>query len=283
MKLKEVLEKSTHFLKAKGFPSPRLDAEMLISSALNFSRIELYTKFDYPLNEEEVAKSRQYVVRRQKGEPVAYIVGQKEFYRYPFVVGPGVLVPRPETEHVVDAIKDHIQSIEDPNHIEILEIGVGSGCIGLTLLKEFPGAQLTGIEISNTALGYAQKNAERLRLGERVCWINQDADQVGLAKVFDVIISNPPYIYEKGGEFDPHVKSFEPSEALFAQEEGMQYIRSWSKRFVSLLKSQGLLAFEIGYDQGERAKSVFQQLGIFKEIKVIRDYSERDRVLLGIK
>ena len=142
MILKDILEKTTHFFKGKDFESPRLDAELLIADVLNFSRIELYTNHLYPLDSDQVQKCRDHVVRRGKGEPVAYILGYKDFYRSRFFVTPNVLIPRPETEILVESAVEWIKKTGKGSNIIIADFGAGSGCVGLSLAKEIPNAKV---------------------------------------------------------------------------------------------------------------------------------------------
>lgn len=287
MKLKDVLEKTTHFFREKGFSSPRLDAELLLANALKVDRVRLYIDFERPLKEEELITCRELVRRRGLGEPVAYILKQKEFFGRLFEVGPGILIPRPETEHLVEAALDGVKKIgiENPR---IVDLGCGSGCIGLTLLAELPSAELWAVDLSHDAIETTKRNANALGVGGRAFLAEGDAGEADalvetVGGAFDIVVANPPYIDPNDSRVEKNVKLFEPSSALFSGGGGLEHLTTWSRAFAKHLNSPGLMLMEIGADQGPAMKQHFEDLGIFKEVSILKDLAGLDRVVQGVR
>lgn len=284
MKIKEVLDRTTQFFKDKKLESPRLDAELLISNSLGLKRIDLYLKYDQPLVEAELERCRGFVRRRAAGEPVAYIIGTKSFYGFDFQVSPSVLIPRPETELLVERALQWIKQTGKENFtLQILDLGTGSGCIGISLLKNLPNAHCTLVDISAEALEQAKKNAEKLGVISRSKFINCDAGQFSSTEKFDLVLANPPYIAPDDKNVQESVKTFEPHLALFSDDNGMLALKSWSKNLAPLLASEAFVGFEHGMGQSEQAKIHFQSLACFNEIEIIQDFSKIDRHIVGIK
>lgn len=287
MLLKEVLTKSIQFFKDKKIESARLDAELLIAHALKIERIGLYIRYEQPLNESEIAVCREYVRRRSLGESVAYIIEEKGFFGEVFKVYPGVLVPRPETEHIVEEVFKFFEKnkIENPR---ILDMGAGTGCIGLSILKQIPTATLISVDISDIAIKNIQFNIEKLGLQDRVKVIHSAIENLDWnsssfgPQAFDAIVSNPPYIDVDDTDVDAHVRKFEPATALFAENKGLLFLQNWSKLSVGSLKKPGIMAFEMGHLQGPIMKEHFQSLNVFSDVSVIQDLSEKDRIVQGI-
>jgi release factor glutamine methyltransferase len=289
MKLKEILDRTTVFFKEKNFDTPRLDAELLLAHGLKLERIQLYLKYDQPINENELVSLRDLVRRRALGEPIAYIFGYKDFYRNRFDVSPDVLIPRPETEHLVD---EALLWAEDRNkNWGILDLGCGSGCIGLSLLKELPNSKLIAVDVSARALEVAKQNATRLGLADRVQFVLVDAtesavvmqkylDFVGQNEV-DILVSNPPYIDLQDINIQENVKKFEPHLALFSNESGMGLLKEWSRKYSDHIRSPGLMLLEVGASQGEPMKLHLEDLSKFNKINIIKDLSGHDRVIRG--
>jgi release factor glutamine methyltransferase len=282
-KIKEIVDKTTIFFKQKNFHSPRLDAELLIAEVLKLKRIDLYLKFDQPLTEPEVSRCRDVVRRRAAGEPVAYILNRKEFFGFGFYVDPHVLIPRPETEILVEEVLEYLKTKSDP--VRILDLGTGSGCIPLALLKSHNNAHAVLVDISDGALGVAQKNARDLEIAERCEFKLWNANESLTADfgMFDVITANPPYIDPESQDIEEAVKKFEPSVALFAAAKGLELIDKWSKAQTHLLQPGGLMIFEIGHDQGPAAQNLFEKLGVFSNIKILKDLAGHNRHIMGIK
>lgn len=279
MKLRDVFEKSVQFFKEKKVESARLDAELLIADALKIDRLQIYLKYEQPLSDAEVSACREAIRRRAQGEPVAYILGERGFYGEMFKVGTGVLIPRPETEMLVEEALEFIKAngITNP---EILDLGAGTGCIGFSILKNCEGARLTSVEKSPEAFKYLQLNQQALELSERSELMLQDVYGVTFAeKKFDIIVANPPYIATTDVQVEENVKKFEPQSALFAPDEGYRDLYQWSDLARSWLKPTGLMLFEMGHTQGEKLKTHFERLGGFSSIHILKDLSGLDRAV----
>lgn len=284
MKLKEVLEKSIQFFKDKKLETPRLDAELLIAHALKIERMQLYLKHDSPLNEKEVTLCREVIRRRSQGEPVAYITNEKGFYGISFQVGAGVLIPRPETEHLVELALEFIKSkkIEKPC---ILDLGAGTGCIGFSILKNCADATLVSIERSETAFRFLKTNCENLDLVQKSKILLKNINEIQPTELqsFDIILGNPPYLAEDDVAVEEMVKKYEPNEALFAKNKGVDLLLKWSSQFAQNLNSPGLMAFEMGYLQGAIMENHFNVLKIFSNVQIVKDLSGLDRIIKGIR
>ncbi|AHZ85726.1 peptide chain release factor N(5)-glutamine methyltransferase [Bdellovibrio bacteriovorus] len=289
MKLKEILDKTTAFFKDKKIDTPRLDAELLLAHGLKLERIQLYLRFDQPMKDEELAVLRELVRRRASGEPVAYILGYRDFFNHRFEVNNQVLIPRPETEHIVEDVLAWASDKEAS--LGLIDLGCGSGCIGLSLLKEYPNAKLIAVDLLPGAIEVAQRNAQSLDVADRVQFLNLDAGNVeaimsaykdftGQSSI-DVLVSNPPYIASDDPQVEENVKKFEPNSALYAEDSGLALLKGWSKAFAPYLKTPGLMLMEMGMSQGPAMKQAYESLKIFNEISVIKDLSGHDRVIRG--
>ncbi|WP_347359463.1 peptide chain release factor N(5)-glutamine methyltransferase [Bdellovibrio sp.] len=289
MKLKEILDKTTAFFKDKKIDTPRLDAELLLAHGLKLERIQLYLRFDQPMKDEELAVLRELVRRRAAGEPVAYVLGYRDFFGHRFEVNSNVLIPRPETEHIIEDVLAWAQDKDQP--WGFVDLGCGSGCIGLSLLKEYPQAKLIAVDLSAGAVETAKRNAEALGVADRVQFVNCDAGDVdavmsaykdfaGKAQI-DVLVSNPPYIAQNDPQVEENVKKYEPNSALYAEEDGLALLKAWSAAFAPYLRKPGLMLMEMGMSQGAAMKQSYDSLKIFNEISVIKDLSGHDRVIRG--
>lgn len=291
MKLKDVLDKTAGFFRDKGFPTARLDAELLLAHGLGVERIRLYLDFDRPLSEQELTKLRELVRRRGLGEPVAYLIGKKDFFNQTFDVVPGVLIPRPETEHLVELALEHAKTMArmDPR---IVDLGCGTGCIGLSMLKELPGARVIALDKNPVALRCASENAAKLGVADRFQVFEADAGSADMAaKILgetgfgeiDLLLANPPYIDPADTRVEPHVKTFEPAEALFAGDQGLAALREWSAAWKPFLSEGGLLAMEMGEGQGALLRKHLEELGGLTTVSVIKDLAGHDRVIKGVR
>lgn len=288
MMVKDVIQKTTQFFREKGFDSPRLDTELLIASALHWERMKLYLNYEYPLSEEELTTCRDFVRRRASGEPVAYILGEKGFFSHTFKVTSDVLIPRPETETLVEIAIDWAKA--NAAAPRIVDLGTGSGCIGLSLLAALPEAQLLAVELSAGALAIAKENAETLQVSGRAHWHAGDAGAVTrdlveheLGTLADVIVANPPYIAVNDPEVQESVKKFEPASALFSGDDGLGHIRSWAKAAGPIARAGAFVMFEIGFDQGRTAKEIFEQTNFFERIEVVRDLAGHERFVRAFR
>ena len=284
--IQKILTWTAEFFTSKKIPSARLDSEILLATTLGCRRLDLYLKFDQPLKDMELKKFKELVVRRSKREPVAYITGVQEFYGRNFIVGPGVLIPRPETEHLIGEVLSWFkvqQENEKKETINILDVGSGSGCIGLTLALEIPQAQVVALEKMEKGTYFTRANAEILKVDGRVTVLQNDFCDFNSADKFDIIVANPPYIaLTEKDRLQEDVVQYEPAEALFGGPAGHETLQAWLPKMMELLAPQGLLVAELGFDQGEVAKNLALQEK-FQEIEIIRDYSGNVRLLKARK
>lgn len=270
----ELLTLSTEFLKNKKIPSPRRSAEDIIADALGLERVDLYLKYDQPIQEAEVEKVRSQLRRRSQNEPWQYIRGFVEFYGCKIKVTPAVLIPRPETEILVDLIAKELALTELAGKT-LLDLCTGSGCIGLALKKRFPDLMVTLADISKEALEVVDENAKLNEL--KVTLAEGDFLNAVSGSQFDYIVCNPPYISAKEYEnLDLCVKSFEPKLALYGGESGLEFYTRLAREAGSYLKPQGKLFLEIGYDQGDALFRLFSQTS-FKQLTLNKDWAGHDR------
>lgn len=289
MRIQEVLNKTTQFFKEKKIASARLDAELLISKALGLQRIDLYLKFDQPLKEEEVAACRELVRRRAGGEPVAYIFQEKGFFGLDFFVDSRVLIPRPESELLVEKCLEilarremTVEKPEEKSQARVMDLGCGSGCLALSILAKDPNTEAVLVDRSEDALAVARLNAERLQLGGRCHWVQARVQELKDIRLFDVIVANPPYIRPDDPELHPDVRKYEPHLALFGGDSGMDEVMSWLPVAYQFLKPGGYLLMEIGMDQGEATRAEFNK-NHFLDVQVLRDLAGLDRIVMGRK
>jgi release factor glutamine methyltransferase len=269
--LGEVLRASDEFLARKGVDSPRLDAELLLALALGLSRIELYTQHDRPLTDAERATARELVERRGRREPLAYILGEWGFRRLTLKTDARALVPRPETEIVVERALALVAGIAAPR---VVDVGTGSGAIALAIAHERPEAQVTATDISQDALGLARENAERLELALELVETSLLTD---LGEPFDLIVSNPPYVLaDEVDGLQPEVRDWEPRLALVGDGQTEELIRTAK----ALLAPGGALLLEC---HEERARQVVAALEVagYAEVTITLDLAGRERVVEG--
>ena len=275
-----VLDWTKQYFADKGLENPRLDAEILLCSVLNCQRITLYVHFDQPLEEHELAQYRGYVARRAAQEPLAYILGSRAFMKYDFKVTPDVLVPRPETELLVECVAKLAGNIEKP---ELLDIGTGSGAIIVSLLDMLPNASGTAVDVSPGALKVAQQNAESIGVAQRLKFVRSDlyANLPQGAK-FDVIISNPPYIPSADIDTLAADVKREPRLALDGGADGLGFYRRIIAGAPKFLNGNGFMAFEIGIHQGAPVADLCRQAG-FGVVAVRHDYAGIERMVFAAK
>ena len=251
--------------------TPRLDAELLMAEALHIDRDRLLLS---PPDKKVPQRFSKMVERRKKGEPVAYITGRRAFWNIDLHVGPGVLVPRPDSEVLIASAIEHFEGRGGPQRI--LDLGTGPGTLLLAALDVWPGATGIGIDVSRRALSYASANARRLGFEQRLKFKIGDWAE-GVTEGFDLILCNPPYVAE-GAELGPGVREFEPDEALFAGETGLDAYRALAPQLPKLLNPGGLAAVEIGQDQGKAVTGLLARDGL--EARVARDFGDRARAVL---
>jgi release factor glutamine methyltransferase len=267
------------YLQKYGVSSPRLSAELILGKILDKSRLELYLNYDQPLNPEELAGFKSLLIRRRQHEPVAYITGVREFYSLELQVGPGVLIPRPETELLVDeGLKALADGQEKPR---ILDLCTGSGAVALALAANLPQAEIWAADISEQALSYARSNAQKLSLAE-VNFIRGDLWSPLLSRglFFDLITANPPYVEPGEWEIlDPEVRDYEPRLALLGGGDGFGLIRAILQGARAFLRPLSTLLVEIASPQAEKAKTEAARAGIYEEISILPDLAGQPRVI----
>jgi release factor glutamine methyltransferase len=277
----KLLQWTTTYFKEHGIESPRIDAELLLAFALGLTRIDLYLRHDQPLNQDELTRFRALVKRRAAREPVAYITGTKEFWELEMVVGPEVLIPRPETECVVEGILEFLKTDNGPETRRFLDLGTGSGAIALALAQSCPTAWVTALDRSCRALAIADRNRRRHNLQDRVHLVAGDwlAPFSGPNARFDVIVSNPPYIpSDQIDGLQPEIALYEPRPALDGGPDGLACLTEIIGTAPSWLLSGGALFLEIGHDQYPAVQRLAAESGAYRDITCRPDYSGKDRV-----
>lgn len=260
--------------------SPRLDAEVLLSHVLQKERIYLYVHFDQPLEDDELATYKQFIRRRVNHEPVAYIVGHKEFMGLDFTVTPATLIPRPDTEILVEAALQRLPMGKTQEGV-IADIGTGSGAICLSLLKYAAQLKAVTVDISPEALAVAKINAEALAVADRVEFRQGDLLAPLQGEKFQAIISNPPYIPEKDiPTLDSDVKDYEPIGALVGGQDGFDFYRPLVEQAAELLQDQGFLALEAGIYQAQELKAMAEGLPQWGKVELIKDLAGIERVVI---
>ena len=275
-----LLSKSIQYLKKYNVENARLDAEYIFAYVLGIKRISLMLNFDEEISEENKNLIRQYIVRRGKyREPLQYIVKEWEFYGYPIKVDGRVLIPRQDTEILVEQCIYLMKEKENP---KILDIGTGSGAISIALAKELPESEVLGLDVSDDALKMAVINRE-LNNVSNLKFLKSDVFQHVREKNYDLIVSNPPYIpVEEYNELMPEVKEYEPRMALTDGGDGYYFYKKISEESVNYLKNGGYLAFEVGYNQGETVSQLMEKNG-FQIVGRVADYGGIERVIIGRK
>ncbi len=277
MQLKDALRSAITLLEENRVGSPRMNAEVLLMFVLGCDRAYLYAHPERELSPDEQNRFDEALEQRARGVPAQYITGHQEFWGLDFIVGPAVLIPRPETEHLVEAVLELCKTIERPR---IVDVGTGSGCVALALASELPHAEIHATEISADALEIARANAARLLLTDRVTFHATDLLD-GVAGPFDIVASNPPYVGESEYEkVQLEVRKFEPRCAVFAGADGMDVIRRLAPQARAALKPGGFLAMEIGYSQEAAVRAVLHD---WQDVRAVPDLQGIPRVIVARK
>ncbi len=281
MDIKTFLANCTLALAESGASSPRLDCELFLTRLLAIDRVHFFSHPEHEITDEQAAAFERLVVRRKGGEPVSYIIGEKEFWSLRFAVTPAVLIPRPETECLLE---EALRLYPPPGEgLSICDIGTGSGIIAVVLAKELPLARIVATDISALALSVARKNAALHGVSGRVEF--RQSDVFGdIAGDFDLICSNPPYITDAGYERLPDgIRKFEPRGALAAGADGLDIYRRIIGEAENHLKKGGRLFFEIGEEQRNPVTALLLEAGVYTDIRCRSDYGGMDRVLSARK
>lgn len=276
-----LLEWTTGYFQQNSVDNPRLDVEVLLAHVLECQRIDLYANYDSPVDELHRAKFRQLVRKRVQGCPVAYLVGYKEFYTLRFMVNRSVLIPRPETEHVVIEALDHLRELPSPR---FLEIGVGSGAIAVTLLHECPKVTGLAVDISPDAIQVAQTNAETNGVLDRLEFRISDVYQAVAPEPFDLIVSNPPYVTNSEYELlEKTARDYEPATAFLGGPEGLDVIARVVEGAADRLRPEGKLILEIGCNQEQSVRQLIASNGMFQLLPTVLDLARRPRVVVAVR
>jgi release factor glutamine methyltransferase len=282
--VRKLLEWTPGFFAKKGVDQPRLAAELLLSHVLGVARIQLYTGYDRVVGEVQLAKFRDLVKRAGEQEPIAYLTGIAHFFNLEFLVNRDVLIPRPDTETLVENVLQtvrHQPGLEAPR---VLDVCTGSGCVAAAIAKNLKSAMVWGIDISEKAAGVARKNVDQLGLSDRVSIevgdLLETIKTMVDARPFDLIVGNPPYIStDQLATLDKSVRDFEPMLALDGGVDGLVIHRRILAKAPDHLTSGGRVFLEIAFDQGSAAREMGHGFAAFEEIRILKDFGGRDRVL----
>ena len=284
--IQKLLNWVTEYLTSKNIDLPRLSAELLLSYVLGLKRIELYTQFDRPVTGQQLDLLHGLVKQASQKEPIPYIVGKTEYYSLELNVTDDCMIPRPETELLVERAIEFLRSRTGKQFV--CDLCTGSGCIAVAIAQNYPDCQIIATDICDAALSVAAKNVEKHRLKKRIGLLCGDLfdpimPQLDVEK-FDLIVCNPPYI--SAAEFerlDKNVKDYEPKLALFAGDDGLDIYRRIVERVKQFLKPDAALMLEIGYNQGQAVKQLLEQAGCFGEITIEKDFHGNARIVIAKK
>jgi len=278
--VRRIIDWTTAHLKKYGSETPRLDTEILLAHARGCRRIDLYTRFDDLLNERERAAMRDLVRRRAQSEPVAYLVGHREFFALDFHVTPAVLIPRPDTETLVLELLDAAKPLAAPR---ILDVGTGSGCIAVAAAVNNRSAQITATDLSEAALAVARENAQSHQVLDRIRFLRGNLfEPCGQEGPFDVVASNPPYIADREKEtLQNDVRRYEPHAALFSGPTGLEILFQIIDEAVSHLTASGALMLEISPEQAAAVAERMESTGHYEAIRVVKDLAGQARVVVS--
>lgn len=282
--IKDVLAWSIGFLQKSGSESPRLDAELLLAEALECRRLDLYLEYSKPLEQSERNRYKDMIRRRAQGEPVAYITGRRDFFGLSFNVSPSTLIPRPETEHLIEQVLEATSRDKD-KALRVLDIGTGTGCLAITLKHHRPSWTVEAWDISSDALMIAQSNAAKHNL--EIEFRDVDALEPKVwgrdRQKFDIIVSNPPYIASNETDvMSPSAIKFEPHAALFAEKNGLAFYSTFAAHLPEILQANGKVFLEIGYRQRAEVSSLLEGAG-WTDCLCHKDLSGHDRVLVATR
>ena len=279
MNIEDILNKGISILKKNKIPNPQLDSEILLSNLIKKDKKHIILNPKELLNFKQLEKFKSLIERRKKGEPIAYLINKKGFWKDEFFVNRDVLIPRPDTELIVEQI---LSTYSKGGQLQVLDIGTGSGCILLSILKERPNFYGTGIDISRKSINVSKFNAKQLNLTNRVKFFHSSVDNFKIGK-YDLIVSNPPYIKLLNLKYlEKDVVSFEPELALNGGIDGFSKIRKVIKKAKTLIKKNGKFILEIGFNQKNKVKKILKEEGFYIN-KAIKDYGNNDRCIISTK
>ena len=279
MNIENTLNEGINILQKNKIPNPRLDGEILLSNLIKKDKKYIILNPKEQLNSEQLDKFKNLIERRKKGEPIAYLINKKEFWKDEFFVNKDVLIPRPDTELIIEQV---LKIYSKDEQLQVLDIGTGSGCIILSILKERPNFYGTGIDISKKSINVSKFNANKLHLTNRTQFIHSSVDNFKIGK-YDIVVSNPPYIKSLSLKYlEKGIASFEPKLALNGGFDGFSEIRKVIKKTSKLIKKNGKFILEIGFDQKDKVKEILKKEGFYVN-KAIKDYGYNDRCIISTK
>jgi len=279
MNIENTINEGINILKQNKIHNPQLDSEILLSNSIKRDKKHIILNPKELLNQEQLNKFNSLIERRKKGEPIAYLINKKEFWKDEFFVNRDVLIPRPDTELIIEQI---LKIYSKSKQLQVLDIGTGSGCILLSTLKERPNFYGTGIDISKKSINVSKFNAKQLNLINRVKFYNSSVDNFKIGK-YDLIVSNPPYIELFNLKYlEKDVVNFEPKLALSGGLDGFSKIRKVINKARTLIKKNGKFILEIGFNQKNKVKKILKEEGFYVN-KSIKDYGNNDRCIVSTK
>jgi len=279
MNIQNTLNQGISILKANKVSNPYLDSEILLSESINRDKKHLILHSKEILNSKQLEIFNSFIERRKKGEPIAYLINKKGFWKDTFYVNKDVLIPRPDTELIIEQV---LKIYSKKSQLHVLDIGTGSGCILLSIIKERVNFYGTGIDISKKSINVSKINAKQLNLTNRVKFIHSSVDNFNIGK-YDLIVSNPPYIELLSLKYlDRDVVEFEPKLALSGGFDGFSKIRKVISKASSLIKKNGKFILEIGFNQKNKVKIILKEEGFYVN-KAVKDYGNNDRCIISTK
>ena len=279
MNYNQVLKVGENFLKKNRIKNPSLDTELILSRVINKKREEILLNTNNKLKSSHIIKFKKYLLRRKQKEPLAYIIGYKYFWKYKFITNNSVLIPRPDTELIIE---EALKYLSNEKSKKILDIGTGSGCIVISILKERTKCRATAVDISLKALNVAKNNAKLHQLENKINFINIDIDKYNSSN-YDLVISNPPYINSiELKRLDDDIKFHEPKLALSGGSDGLRDIKKVIFKSKKLLKLNGKLILEIGHKQKNQTIRILNENGFYVN-KISKDMSGKDRCIVSTK
>ncbi len=267
-----------------GVEEPRREALFMLSHLVGVKPTELLRRFSHRLNGSKVELLNEWIERRARREPLQYILGETEFWGLNFIVDSSVLIPRPETEHLVEEAVRLLRGMSPEEELRVCDLCTGCGCIAISIAKEVPSARIIATDISAQALGVAHRNAELNRVEDKIRFLEGDlfTPLRDYREAFHIITANPPYVRKAElEELQPEIRLYEPFLALDGGEEGLSFIRTIVREAPSYIKAGGYLVLEIGYGQKDAVLEMMEESGEFTEVRVRKDYGGTDRVVTG--
>jgi release factor glutamine methyltransferase len=279
MNIESALNEGIHILRKNRILNPQLDSEILLSNSIKRDKKHIILNPKKILNSGQLGDFKSLIERRKKGEPIAYLINRKDFWKNEFFVNKDVLIPRPDTELIIEQVlKIYSREVQ----LQVLDIGTGSGCILLSILKERPNFYGTGIDISKKSINVSKFNTKQLNLINRVKFFHSSVDNFKIGK-YDLIVSNPPYIKQLNLKYlERDVVNFEPRLALSGGLDGFLKIRNVINKARTLIKKNGKFILEIGFNQKNKVKKILKKEGFYVN-KAIKDYGNNDRCIISTK